>query len=227
MKKIINESAWLLGDDVVVRNTERVSLMETLSFIVGMFEAMEDSKEDFYDANMLDLIDEISEMEDVVTKVREKLETTELNEDISSLSIAIPSLISLVAGASAALFKKWAADGTLLPKGLENVSFKLGGWIKTASSKEEQAARRKKIEDELAKKMPRADKDSIKRVVADMEKRYEESRGGKENAYKPPKDSGKHGTYDTEFARAMRYKNMTDKEREEYNNKRFPNRKKK
>lgn len=224
MKRIINESEWLLGGEPSSEETneERVSLVETLSFIVGKFESMDEDANDFHDVNKLDLFEELSQLEDTLEAIKCKLGLN-LNEDMSALAVAIPSFVTLLTGVGFGLLKKWMKDGTILPKGLDASMLKAGKWIHA----EDPAIRRKRKQDliaEFQKKMPQASLVSIKALVDKME---HEAVHGKTSTYEPPKNSAKHGTYETEFARTMKLKNMTDKEREEYNRKRFPNIKKK
>lgn len=223
---------WLLGGDCsdIAEDVKRDSLIEGLSFILGKFESLVETEDELALLETLEIDEDVSELEDVLKRIQTKLLSSDLkiiNEmDASVIAVAVPAAASLIAGASAALLKTWMKTGSIIPVGLQGATHSLNRWLNSVNGKDK-AERRAALAKKFAEKHPEASPIQIKAMIARIESDEVAGVRPKGSTYVPPPDSAKHGTYDNDIGRAFRINNMSDKERAEYNKKRFPNKKKK
>lgn len=218
---------WLLGgsykddDD----KSKRASLIEELSFFIGKFSTTNINENDYNDIEAFEIYDEMSIIEEAFEKIQDKIYSQKsLDESMDTIATIIPAAISTIAGGLAigsAMFKSWMNNGSVLPKGLQNAEAAIRRWIMEVTGTS-RVQRKEHLARVLRKENPNASMIEIDAMISKILK-------GDTNVstFIKPEDSAHFGTYDTEFARAFRHKNMTPKEKEAWLNKRFPNRGKK
>ena len=223
---------WLLGGSFEspdeYKGVRRESLIEALSFFVGKISTMEINESDSDDLAAFDIEDELSEMENLFERIQEKLFINDINENSDVLVTVLPAAVATLMGGiglGTALFQQWVKEGTVLPKFLYNAEYKLGKFLGEVTGAE-LAKRRGELAAQIRKENPKASPIEIKAAIARIEADYKRKAEYKPSTYVPPKDSAKHGTHDPEVGQVMRkhlaLQNMTPKEKEAYNRKRFP-----
>jgi hypothetical protein len=189
---------------------------------------MEINESDSDDLAAFDIEDELSEMENLFGRIQEKLFLNDINESADALVTVLPAAVATLMGGiglGTALFKTWVKEGTILPKFLYNAEYKLGKFLGEVTGAE-LAKRRGELAAQIRKENPKASPIEIKAAISRIEADYKRKAEYKPSTYVPPKDSAKHGTHDPEVGQVMRkhlaLQNMTPKEKEAYNKKRFP-----
>jgi hypothetical protein len=190
---------------------------------MGRFETTELNESDFNDIAALDLYEEISQIEALFHKIEDKLHSPEvINESPEAVIAALPTAVATLMGGvvfGSMMFRNWVKDGTILPKGISDAVMAAGKWLMTPKTERERDVRRERLAAMIKHKNPEMSptqiNQAINRIISE-----EKKPAGK------PANSGRSGTYETGFAHTKKVEAMTDKEREEYNRKRFPNRKK-
>jgi hypothetical protein len=226
---------WLLGGDMKVEDT-KITMMDSLTKFIGRFEASRLNESDMSDFITLGLYEEMSELEDILGRIHSKICTVdeELNES-EILAMGISGIIGSVVGAiglSNQLRKAWAEDN-LVPKFLQGSSHKIDKILGKFTG-----AEREKVRAQILKEFERQGKleglssteisaminaeIAREKIIAKKKAsiNYERYSNNKADEKSKPKSTDNSRT---EVGDAFKKLNMTDKEKQEYFQKRFPN----
>ena len=163
---------WLLGGsfecETDMKKTE--SLIETLSFFVGKFSMIRLEESDINDAKAFELESELSQMEDLLESIKNKVINDSLNEgDLAN--ITIPSAISLIDGGfgmGKLLLNQWMDKGSIVPEPIQNAMRAVGNWL-TEVTGSERAERREKLKEQFSKKFPNLSSTQLTELVKKIE----------------------------------------------------------
>lgn len=218
---------WLLGGEPRDTSCDRgESFIEALSFFIGKFETTELNENDMNDLEAMGIYEEVSQIEALFHKIEDKLFSEEsLNESPEILLSALPTAIATAMGALAfgsAMFHNWVKEGTILPKGVTMAISAIRKWVVSAPTPSAKSARRERLTNMIKNKnaewSPMQVKAAVDRILTN-----EDRNAAIGTSSEKPQGSGRHGTYETGFAHTKKVENMSPKEREAYNRKRFPN----
>jgi hypothetical protein len=173
--------------------TESSTFLEAFSNVFDAYNSYELNETDIETIDSLEINEELAAIQEALDSIRSKMCLSESISDL--LPVAGAVIPGLAAGASAIIglmARKGIGDGKILPTPLANVLHDIKQFVTKGKEKE----RREIIASNIRGKYPKITKEQVDMLVD-----YALKNADKESARPVPKDSAKHGTYETDFAK--------------------------